>query len=834
MSKNTKKKLAAVMFCKFVDYDKYVQNDKKLAIKILSDYDSVITKNVKKFSGRLIKNINETVFAEFPSSTDAVRCAISIHYNFKKENSQNPDTYQIHGKIGIHMGEVYEKKGDLFGDGVNLAARIQPIAETDGTVCTQSVYNAIRSDNTIFLRDMGRIALKNIQDPERVFKIYKDKNEFNKETASELTEKLIEAGVDLFDRKSGKESVTPIAVSYIKNLGSSEDDFFCYGITEDLILDISKAKRMRVPKINEVIKFKDSTLDSYSIGKELNVDFLIEGNIMKVGDKFKLSMHFSNIKNSSLIWDKSWEGKANNIQSIRSEIAIKVLESIGLDIPQSLLDNLDKEDKSSPEAYELFIKAKYTNFKARSTTDREISQDLFKKAIKIEPNYVEARYNYAMTMFQNNQYERAVDILDDAMLIAKKERDNSGMAGINNCYGIIYARWAKYNNALNYFEKALELRAKEDNLDEESKLLQNIGLVHSQNVQLEKALDYYNRALDIKRELDDKRGIATTLYNTSLVYRRIGDFYKAINYSIEAIDIFQELNVKMYDSILKTYLGMYRVFMGQYENAEKDIREALDICQNMNDVNSLGMCHRALGIMYLDQKKWNKSQYHFKTAMSNHKKAEHRSAYEGTIVFLATAYYYEGQYDKAKEFIDKAVLITSRRKDVSFYDTTSRAVQMLVKSKMNLCKESDIDKLAKEIIDSSSERENNRECLYISQTYLNVGNQKKADKFQKLCKSGLLKSAEKISDDNYRSDYLNTYMHKQMLNDKAVPYNTEQEVKKSKPLKVVAKTNPTLDYNSSICPQYGTYFNFCPNCSYNNTKNDFKFCPDCGTSLTKR
>ena len=73
---------------------------------------------------------------------------------------------------------------------------------------------------------------------------------------------------------------------------------------------------------------------------------------------------------------------------------------------------------------------------------------------------------------------------------------------------------------------------------------------------MEKALDYYNRALDIKRELDDKRGIATTLYNTSLVYRRIGDFYKAINYSIEAIDIFQELNVKMYDSILKTYLNL--------------------------------------------------------------------------------------------------------------------------------------------------------------------------------------------------------------------------------------------------------------------------------------
>ena len=114
MSKSTKKKLAAVMFCKFVDYNVLVENDKKLALKILGDYDSIIDKNVKDFNGRIIKHINETVFAEFPSSTDAVKCSLSIHYNFKKENSQNPDVYQIHAKIGIHMGEVHEKEGDLF------------------------------------------------------------------------------------------------------------------------------------------------------------------------------------------------------------------------------------------------------------------------------------------------------------------------------------------------------------------------------------------------------------------------------------------------------------------------------------------------------------------------------------------------------------------------------------------------------------------------------------------------------------------------------------------------------------------------------------------------
>ena len=188
MSKNTKKKLAAVMFCKFDEYDKYVSNDKKIAAKILNDYDAIVNDKVNDFNGRIIKHINETIFAEFPSSTDAVNCSLAIHYTFKKENSQNPDVYQINAKIGIHMGEVHEKDGDLFGDGVNLAARIQPISEKDGTVCTQSVYNAIRNDANIYLRDMGRISLKNIKAPARVFKVYEDETAYNSETSKERTE----------------------------------------------------------------------------------------------------------------------------------------------------------------------------------------------------------------------------------------------------------------------------------------------------------------------------------------------------------------------------------------------------------------------------------------------------------------------------------------------------------------------------------------------------------------------------------------------------------------------------------------------------------------------
>ena len=138
------------------------------------------------------------------------------------------------------MGEVYEKDNDLFGEGVNLAARVQAIAKPGGTVTTQAIYNSIRSEDHNFVRDMGRVNLKNIKEPERVFKIYNDEIEYNKETQEELTQKLIRKDIQLVDRKIETKKELSIAITYIKNLGSPEDDFFCYGITQDLIVEATK------------------------------------------------------------------------------------------------------------------------------------------------------------------------------------------------------------------------------------------------------------------------------------------------------------------------------------------------------------------------------------------------------------------------------------------------------------------------------------------------------------------------------------------------------------------------------------------------------------------
>jgi len=836
MPDNTKKKLAAIMFSKFVQFEKYLSEDESFAVKILSDHDKILESEVNKYNGRIIKNIDEMVFAEFVSATDAIKCSINIHSELMKSNQKNSETYQIDVKIGIHMGEVYEKDGDLFGDGVNIASRIQPIAEKCGTVTSQAVYNAIRSDTDIFVRDMGRVSLKNIKEPERVFKVYHDEIEYKQESSEQLKEKLIADGVDLVDRISTKDEINSIAVLKIENLGSKEDDFFCYGITEDLILDINKASRIKIPMIADVLKFDEDKTDLDKIGTALDVQYLLSGNLMKMDDKFKISLQLYDTKTSSFIWTDGWEDNIKVIKSTKLEIASKTLKGIGSEVPESILESLKEKKEISPEAYELFLKAKYAILNVKSSSDRDLAQDLFKKAIAVEPNYLEARYNYAMTMVQSNQLERAIDILDDALIIAKKEGDHSGTAGINLIYGIINVRWGKFEKAIKYFESALEQRTKEKNIQEEAKILNNLGHSYSQLGQIDKALEFANRSLDLKREISDKKGIAASLFTTSLMYRRLSDYAKAIKYSKESIELFEELNISLHDTTLKMNLGFYLLFVGNFEEAKEYFTSAITICKKTNDFTSLGMSYRGLGLMYLDQGEWKSAVQEFKNANKYHQKAEHTTAFEATTVFLGMTYFFDEQYDKAKENIDKAVMITQRRRDVSFYDTSARAAKIILSSKIGECTEDEIDKFTELVLESAKVKQINRELYYISQSYLNIGNQKKADKYQKIVREGLLKDSEKITDTDLRKGYLSKALHTNMLNEKAVPFF---QIIKDEDKKLSNKIEINIDNIkdlSSYCYDLtnNSFFNFCPHCSYNNTKQDFKFCPDCGTSLTKR
>jgi len=824
MSKDIQKKLAAIMFTQLVEYNHFIKDNEPLAIKILNEHKLILSKVLKTYNGKIVKHLDAMTFVEFFSATDAVNAAINIHNKLKKINSQNPETFQMNLRIGIHMGEVYEKNNDLFGEGVNLAARVEAIAKPGGTVSTQAIYNSIRSEKNIFVRDMGRVTLKNIKEPERVFKIYNDKNEYDKETQEDLTKKLVKKNISLVDRKvkDKKTEIVTIGISYLKNLGIESDEFFCFGITEDLIIEISKLNNISIPLIDKVIKYKDVEIESDKVIAELNVRYLLSGNIMKMDDNIRISLQLYDGEKSSVLWTNSWECNNESLKNIKGKIIYKLLDTVGIEIPKSLSSSLIKERKISPEAYELYIKGKYLLTTSKSKVDRDIVQDLFRQAIKIDPNYIEPRYVYAHELIRAHEFQRATDILNDALLISKKNKDNSGIAGINTVFGIMYKNWGRYKKSIEFFEKALSLRVSEKNLKDEAKVLNGLAQCYVLIADNDKAFECYNRSLDIKRKIHDKQGIAIGLTNMSINYRRIGDYSMAIKSAKEAIDYYDELKIPMYKYLTKTNLGEYQVIMGYLDEAENNLNESLNFMLEIQDYKSSGMICKYLGLMELNKKDWQSAQNYFIDSLNYLQKAEHRAAFETTTLFLGLSYYYGKEYELAEKFINKAVQITSRRTNISFYGQTAKAVEIMLNTKLGKNTEHEIEIFINEISkDIKKESKENpwiaREYWYISQSYSNLNIKEKANEYRKLSYNHLVEVSKLITNSKMRNDYMQLPLIHRLMSGEIIDLDAQNK-------NHLEKQKISKDTGLNI-------FAFCPSCGFNN-ENKFKFCPQCGGNLS--
>ena len=300
-------------------------------------------------------------------------------------------------------------------------------------------------------------------------------------------------------------------------------------------------------------------------------------------------------------------------------------------------------------------------------------------------------------------------------------------------------------------------------MQEEAKVLNGIGQNYVALNNFEKSFECYNRSLDIKRKLDDKNGIAISLANMSINYRRSGDYSKAIEYSKEAMELFDDLNNVLFKFRMKMNLGLFQVIVGHINDASKNLNESLDFLLQIDDFKSVGMCYRGIGLVELNKENWKKAQDSFKKALNFHQKAEHRPAYEGTTLFLGLSYYYNDDFELSEKFINKSVQITSMRKNISFYGNTAIAAQFMLNSKINKCTEEELDKfvnkLEKDVIDDSNESHESgwisREYWYISESYLNLNINEKADEYRKKSKDHLDGIALFISDEKLEEIMLN-------------------------------------------------------------------------------
>ncbi len=367
------RRLAAIMFTDIVNYTALAQRDESLSLAMLDESRKMLRPTFTAHNGKEIKTIGDAFLVEFYSALDAVRCAYDIQRKSREFNLSLPREKRMVLRIGIHLGDVIEdSEGDIVGDAVNVASRIQSLAHGGGVCLTQQVFDHVRNKFELPLKSIGKQSLKNVSVPVEVYRIVMpwDSVTDNGET------KMIEP-----DRKR-------IAVLPFTNISSDpNDEYFADGMTEELISTISEISDLAVISRTSVMQYKkDATKHVADIGRELNVGCLIEGSARKAGNRVRVAVQLIEVESDRHLWSHSYDASLEDIFMIQSEIAHSVAESLKVKLLARERERIEKIPTSSVEAHDLCLRGMF--FRERVTKEGyELAIRCFEKAIEKDRNY---------------------------------------------------------------------------------------------------------------------------------------------------------------------------------------------------------------------------------------------------------------------------------------------------------------------------------------------------------------------------------------------------------------------------------------------------------------
>jgi adenylate cyclase len=356
------------MYTDMVGYTALGQRNESLSLALVEEQRKLIRPVLIRHNGREIKTMGDAFLVEFPNALDAVRCAYDIQRATKEFNISLPDERRVHLRVGVHLGDVVESEGDISGDTVNVASRIEPLTEDGGVCLTRQVYDHVHNKFELSLTSLGIQHLKGVTLPIEIFKMTMPWHE----------EKAVQA-VKL-DRSR-------IAVLPFDNISpGGEDEYFADGMTDEMISAISKIQEIRVIARTSAMKYKGSKKGIAEIGRELKVGTLLEGTVRKSGGMLRITAQLIDSQTEEGLWSESYNRELRDVFSIQSDISRKVAEALRIRLGTTEEKDIVRGTTGNTEAYTLYLKGHYYwNERTREAVDK--AARYFEEAIKLDSKY---------------------------------------------------------------------------------------------------------------------------------------------------------------------------------------------------------------------------------------------------------------------------------------------------------------------------------------------------------------------------------------------------------------------------------------------------------------
>ncbi len=379
---------------------------------------------IAEHQGRIVKLMGDGALVEFASVVEAVRAGVEIQRGMAERNADAPADRRITFRIGINQGDVIIDGDDIYGDGVNVAARLQERATPGGIWISDRVYGDIRGKIDVGIDDLGDQELKNIPEPVRVYRVLMGPDAGNAGLLT-LTKRLSQRRVALAltfvllgglaiwywpwsiasDQIGLSGSVKPsIAVLPFDNLNKDpKDDYFSEGITNDIIIDLSKFQNLLVIASNSVFGYKGKTVNVEDVSRELGVRYVLEGGVLKRGDRVRINAQLIDGATGQHLWAERYDEATDNIWDIQDEITGRIVRTLAVRITEIEQQRVLAKSTDNLEAYEYTLRGRAL-LARQSRSENFEARKLFRRAIELDPNYASAYSGLGWTYYDTVQW----------------------------------------------------------------------------------------------------------------------------------------------------------------------------------------------------------------------------------------------------------------------------------------------------------------------------------------------------------------------------------------------------------------------------------------------
>ena len=386
------RRLTTILVADVVGFSRQMAADEEgVVTRLRALRAEVIDPRIAAAGGRLIKTMGDGFLIEFPSAVAAVRAALAIQTDMRERGAGDPDDRRLRLRMGINVGDIVIDGDDILGDGVNIAARLEPLAPAGGVCISRAVYEQVRGKVDVELTAMGAQRLKNIPEPVDTWHILVD------DAASATALPAADAGAS----RPATAEPPSIAVLPFDNMSADpEQDYFADGITEDIITELSRLPALLVIARNSTFTYKGKATKVQDVCRDLQVRYVLEGSVRKAGQRVRVTAQLIDGGSGGHVWAERYDRDLADIFAVQDDVTTQIVRALALQLTDSGRSPTPRVEPENTDAYDCVLRAR-EQYRLFSKEGNKAAQELYAKAIALAPDYAEAHAGLAETHVQD-------------------------------------------------------------------------------------------------------------------------------------------------------------------------------------------------------------------------------------------------------------------------------------------------------------------------------------------------------------------------------------------------------------------------------------------------